>query len=264
MNVDPRQNDPQFQSPTVGDSQQASQFGMGGQADVPSQRGGAQGSTPGMRNIDPNTIRPGTDVFGTDGKRLGTVQEVYDDSFLVQKGIFFVHDYFIPFSIVTQVAADRIHLGMTADEAKSQDWSRRPGLASIGRDAQADRTTDTRQSTLNTRNNVNPSGTGADAGANPYASPALSPDATGGMRAPNPPDQQPSHGTQPSASTPIQQQAPASSAQGRAASADATQRATERGMQGTDSPNQDAMSANPQDPRRLNRTDPTQQGTTTP
>lgn len=164
MNVDPRQNDPQYQSPLEGDSQRASQFGMGSQADAPLQQQGSAGTVPGTGGlVSADRITPGADVYGSDGKRLGTVQEVYDDSFLVQKGIFFVHDYFIPLNMVSQVTTDRIDLGLSADDAKSQDWSSRPGLSAVGRGVQANPATDTQQSDLDTQNNVNPSGLGTNA-----------------------------------------------------------------------------------------------------
>ena len=124
MNLDPRQNDPQYQSPLEGDSQRAAQFGMGSQADAAAQ--GTTSATGGAR------IVPGTDVFGSDGKKVGTVQEVYNDSFLVQKGIFFVHDYFIPMRYATSIGTDRIELSITSDEAKNQDWSQRPGISMAG------------------------------------------------------------------------------------------------------------------------------------
>jgi hypothetical protein len=159
MNVDPRQNDPQYQSPLEGDSQRATQFGMGSQADVPLHQG-AQDMGPGGNFIDPNTIQPGVEVYGTDGKKVGTIQEVYEDSFMVKKGIFFVHDYFIPRSYITRVTGDRVELGLTADEARSQDWTHRPPTSALGRGVQANPATDNQQSGLNTQNNVNPTGLG--------------------------------------------------------------------------------------------------------
>jgi hypothetical protein len=130
MDVNPRQNDPQFQSPLEPDSQPASQFGMGSQADVPMQGTNAQTSMPNPAGaVGPSSIVRGTNVYGSDGKKVGTVKEVYDDSFLVQRGIIFVHDYFIPYTYVARTSNERIDVGLTADEARSQNWARRPGPA---------------------------------------------------------------------------------------------------------------------------------------
>jgi hypothetical protein len=115
---------------------------------------------PGGSFIDPSTIQPGAEVYGTDGKRVGTVQEVYEDALMVQKGIFFVHDYFIPFSHVTRVSGERIDLVLSSDEVKRQDWAQRPGVSALGRGMQADPATDTQQGSLNTQNDVNPAGPG--------------------------------------------------------------------------------------------------------
>ncbi len=134
MNTDPRQTDPQFQSPLAGDSERASQFGMASQADTPSPGAGGQAATPNPAgSVGPADVMPGTEVYGHDGQRVGTVQEVYDDSFLVQKGIFFVHDYFIPYMHVARASKDRVDLTITSEEARTQDWARRPGASPAGR-----------------------------------------------------------------------------------------------------------------------------------
>jgi hypothetical protein len=414
MNFDPRQNDPQYQSPLAGDSEQTSQFGMGSQADVPLQNQRAQGTAPGTGTIDPNIITPGADVFGNDGKRVGTVQEVYDDSFLVQKGIFFVHDYFIPLSVVTQVTDDRIDLGLSSDDARNEDWASRPGLTAVGRGVQADGATDGQRGGLNTQNDVNPSmvdtpsaggeesmnpnqsagaimmnqapnsqmGIPIEAGLNPagttpqqydadqydrtmtagqgidngdidatqltpadhvqdvpqagtagspgdnannggtvpetignagkgavpgqgtsgqaYSSGSMNPgglvpeNLSGNQGAQqNMGEQQgrlpgrgtegaslagqhsdatqtyvagqgPAYGSMPSADTQLQQQMPAENSAGRTGAADMTQRATERGMQGTNGPSPDNLSGAPEEPRDIDQWDPSQQGITTP
>jgi hypothetical protein len=136
MNIDPRQNDPQFQNPLSEDHEQASQFGMRSQADSPLQAGEpAAMSTP--RGPTGLGVSLGADVYSRDGKKLGTVRDVYDDSVLVQKGIFFVHDYFIPYSHIATANADRVELDLPSDEAKNQDWSQRPSTAMLGQEAQA-------------------------------------------------------------------------------------------------------------------------------
>lgn len=136
MDVNPQPLDPQSQSPLQGEREQQSQFGMQGQADMPNQPPmGAQygGATqPAMkspgRSVGPRDIMPGAEVYGSDGKKLGTIEEVFDDSFLVQKGILFVHDYYLPYSFVAGISTERVDLNLTSDDVKNQDLSSRPGL----------------------------------------------------------------------------------------------------------------------------------------
>jgi hypothetical protein len=78
------------------------------------------------QSAGPSRITPGAEVYSSDDQKVGTVQEVYDDSFMVQKGIFFVHDYYIPYGYVARVSSDRIDLSMTSDVAKNQNWAQRP------------------------------------------------------------------------------------------------------------------------------------------
>jgi hypothetical protein len=277
MNVDPRQNDPQYQSPMSGDSEQASQFGMGSQADVPLQQG-AQGAAPGTRAVDPNSVMPGAEVYGTDGKRLGTVKEVYDDSFLVQKGIFFVHDYFVPWNVVARVAVDRIDLSLTADYAKNQDWSRRPGLSSPGRGVQADSAADAQRGGPNTQNNVNPSGPGTNTmgGGAAGAHPSQGAGDVMPNQAPNQPMGMPTDaGMSPSGDAPTQHGAgqydrgmkPDRGATGSTMNAGGMapeHRSANQGMQGSRDPDAGNRSGDPQGPRNPDDPDSTQQGMTNP
>jgi len=65
-------------------------------------------------------------VYTSDNQDLGHVAEVYEDSFLVRKGFFFPTDRYIPYSAIASVDEKRVHLTMTADEAKQLEWEKRP------------------------------------------------------------------------------------------------------------------------------------------
>lgn len=65
-------------------------------------------------------------VYSADNQSLGHIAEVYPDSFLVHKGFFFPKDRYIPYSAITAVENDRVELSMSADEAKQQEWEKRP------------------------------------------------------------------------------------------------------------------------------------------
>ncbi|HEY7782798.1 MAG TPA: DUF2171 domain-containing protein [Ktedonobacterales bacterium] len=124
MDVNPQQYEP----PTREPGERQTQFGQGSQADVPLTHTphDVPMTNPGQA-IGPSGITPGADVYGSDDKKVGTVQQAFEDSFLVRKGMLFVHDYYIPYAYVARVSPDRIDLNMTSDEARDQDWTQRPG-----------------------------------------------------------------------------------------------------------------------------------------
>jgi hypothetical protein len=65
-------------------------------------------------------------VYASDQQNLGQVAEVYEDSFLVHRGIFFPKDRYIPYSAIATVEDGRVHLLMSADEARQLEWEKRP------------------------------------------------------------------------------------------------------------------------------------------
>jgi hypothetical protein len=130
MDPNPQQSDPQAQSPYEPDIARQSQFGMPSQADTPLQHPAGTSAQPGAQRSDQSVpsreIAPGAEVYGRDGKKVGTVQEVYQDSFLVQKGVFFLHDYYIPYGYVARATNDLVYLTLTSDETQHKDWNQRP------------------------------------------------------------------------------------------------------------------------------------------
>ena len=117
MQVNPQQTDPQFQDPRAQDSAQQSQIGMDSQDDEPLAGMGSSAAEADAlgASVAPGAIVVGAEVYGTDGKKFGTVQQVYATSFLARKGIFFTHDYDIPLSYVVGADHQRVTLGVPAD-----------------------------------------------------------------------------------------------------------------------------------------------------
>ena len=72
------------------------------------------------------TVQPGTDVYGSDDKKVGSVDDIQDGYLVVHKGFFFPKDHYIPFSAINNHTEDRINLSVTADEATNQDWDQVP------------------------------------------------------------------------------------------------------------------------------------------
>jgi uncharacterized protein (TIGR02271 family) len=72
----------------------------------------------------------GTDVFGSEGAKVGSVSAVEGDYVVVSKGFFFPTDYYIPSSAINTVEADGIYLNVTKDEALNQGWDTVPAVTS--------------------------------------------------------------------------------------------------------------------------------------
>jgi uncharacterized protein YrrD len=77
-----------------------------------------------------DVIGSGTDVFAVDGAYVGTVSEVMVDrdgniaGFVVEKGILFKHDVFVPVEWISNIGNDHIHLMVTAEEAEANSrWA---------------------------------------------------------------------------------------------------------------------------------------------
>jgi len=68
----------------------------------------------------------GTDVIGADGEKVGEVDAVERDYFIVRKGFFFPQDHYIPLTAVSSYDDDKIYLNVTKDEALEQEWANPP------------------------------------------------------------------------------------------------------------------------------------------
>ena len=79
-------------------------------------------------DYDPNsfTITGGTDVFGSDGEKVGSVSAVERDYVVVSKGFFFPTDYYIPTSAINSATDEGIYLTVTKDAALNQGWDTIP------------------------------------------------------------------------------------------------------------------------------------------
>jgi hypothetical protein len=64
-------------------------------------------------------------VYSSDNNNLGQVAEVYEDSFLLHKGVFAKNRYF-PYELITSVDNDRVNLRLSQSEADEMQWEKRP------------------------------------------------------------------------------------------------------------------------------------------
>jgi uncharacterized protein (TIGR02271 family) len=73
-------------------------------------------------------FREGDDVIAADGEKLGSIQNIGANYILVEKGFFFITDYYVPFSAVSTYDADggKVYLSVTKDEALNSGWDVAP------------------------------------------------------------------------------------------------------------------------------------------
>ncbi len=76
--------------------------------------------------MDIRQVQTGWDVYGTDGDKLGTVDEVGPNYVLVKKGLIFRKDVYVPVTAIASAGDGRVTLAMTKDVASEQDWDQPP------------------------------------------------------------------------------------------------------------------------------------------
>jgi len=78
-------------------------------------------------------LTKGMDVFGAEGDKVGSIQDVQDDYILVEKGFFFPKDYYIPWNAIQGVTEDNdVYLTIGKDEALNQRWDTLPAGDATG------------------------------------------------------------------------------------------------------------------------------------
>lgn len=65
-------------------------------------------------------------VYSSDNQDIGHIAHIYEDSFLVEKGLLFAKDRYIPYSAISAVTNDQVHLSMSKDEIHEMKWEMRP------------------------------------------------------------------------------------------------------------------------------------------
>lgn len=68
----------------------------------------------------------GTEVVGADGQKVGKIVAVHPNYVVVEKGLFFPTDYYVPTSAIASEEGGRAVLTMDRDEALSQNWDEVP------------------------------------------------------------------------------------------------------------------------------------------
>ena len=71
-------------------------------------------------------LQQGAEVFGTDGSKMGKVKTWDEHYLVVEKGVLFSKDYYVPFSAVSNFTEQEVFLNLTKEEALKQGWENEP------------------------------------------------------------------------------------------------------------------------------------------
>ena len=74
-------------------------------------------------------VRKGATVYADDGDKVGKVAAVDPYYIVVEKGLFFPTDYYVPTSAIASATEDDLYLTVSKDEALNSGWNGRPGEA---------------------------------------------------------------------------------------------------------------------------------------
>jgi uncharacterized protein (TIGR02271 family) len=67
-------------------------------------------------------VRAGADAYDRDGERIGTIEEVGTNYFLVTKGLIFPKDIYVPFTVITAVTEGEVRLDVSKDQIDDMGW----------------------------------------------------------------------------------------------------------------------------------------------
>src|SRR5699024_5652584 len=81
-----------------------------------------------MENRYQNQFTPqnGMDVTGADGEKVGEIDGVERNYFVVRKGFFFPQDHYIPMTAISSYDDNAVYLNVTREEALEQEWTSPP------------------------------------------------------------------------------------------------------------------------------------------
>jgi uncharacterized protein (TIGR02271 family) len=88
-------------------------------------------------------INVGDDVYGSDGDKVGSVDEVQSGYLVVEKGFFFPTDYYIPTSAIASASGGQVYLSTTRDAALNSGWDTVPDVQTTASAATIDTFTET-------------------------------------------------------------------------------------------------------------------------
>lgn len=79
-----------------------------------------------------HNVRTGFDIYSSDNQKIGTVDQVFPDHFVVKKGIIFTRDLYVPYSAVSRCEADKCYLNTSKDRVDQMGWYQPPAGPRLG------------------------------------------------------------------------------------------------------------------------------------
>jgi hypothetical protein len=79
-----------------------------------------------MSSHDAVPIPAGADVFDSDNERLGAVVAAAESYIVVEHGLFFPTDYYIPRAVIASLENGIVLLSVTRSDALAQGWEVKP------------------------------------------------------------------------------------------------------------------------------------------
>jgi hypothetical protein len=75
---------------------------------------------------DQTQLRAGTKVESADGVNLGTVKEIQLRHYLIEKGLIFKHDLYVPYDAIANYDGETAWLNVTKAEVDASNWNESP------------------------------------------------------------------------------------------------------------------------------------------
>ncbi len=88
------------------------------------QLGGSQPQTLSHGQNFKSQLKPGLEVVGSQGKKIGTIKEVHDNDILIDRSL--AMDVHVPFSAIQNISGNQVHLSVTSDQIDNMHWATSP------------------------------------------------------------------------------------------------------------------------------------------
>ncbi len=73
-----------------------------------------------------NSVRTGMEIYSSDNHKIGSVDQVFPDHFLVKKGLIFTKDLYVPYSALSRCEGDKCYLNIAKDRVENMNWYQPP------------------------------------------------------------------------------------------------------------------------------------------
>lgn len=83
-----------------------------------------------MNSSYASQVNIGTDVYGSDDDKIGSVADIGPNYFIVEKGFLFTTDMYVPMTAIASATEDRIYLNVAKDQVDQQGWDEPPAAPS--------------------------------------------------------------------------------------------------------------------------------------